>query len=329
MRLKISNLVLDLVLKGLKPELCDELAEMFSPFISNNGHSPNETLDVVPLKVIMGRQARPDLVEFVRQSLKIPLSKFPFTYDIEKETDKTLKRMKRFLGHTEFNALLNGSKCPEDIVFYPLKRSCLIRKRFSAKTTLFVKSRCRKRIKLASIYGATYFTTCTALPMLDGLMMHGVGIKRKGAGCLFLGLSGYGKTTLAELSEPEQVISDDAVILGKKDSSYFMVPTPFGQLSLINQDRRSSPSVRTRLSIGFFLKKDSSVYLEKVSPVESCSFILKNHIHFFRYFSPEVVEKTFYLVTGLCRQIPFYRLHFRKDPSFWSLIEEELSKNQG
>jgi hypothetical protein len=329
MRLNISNLVLDLVVKGIKPELREELDEMFSPFISHNGHSANETLDVIPLKILIGRHARPDLVEFVRQSLKIPLSKFPFTSDLERETDKTLKRMKRFLGHAEFNALLNGLEFPEDITFYPLKRSCLIRRRSSAKATLLVKSGCRKRTKLASIYGATYFTTCTALPPLDGLMMHGVGIKRKGAGCLFLGLSGDGKTTIAGLSDLEDVISDDAVIVEKNELSYFLVPTPFDQLSCSDQNIKISPSGRTKLSIGFFLEKDTKVYLEKVSPVDSCSFILKNHIHFFRYFSPEIVEKTFYLVTGLCRQTPFYRLHFRKDLSFWSLIEEELSKIQG
>lgn len=329
MRLKISNLGLDLVLKGLNPELSEELAEMFSPFISHNGHSPDETLDVIPLKILMGRHARPYLVEFVRQSLKIPLSKFPFTYDLEKETDTILKRVKGFLGHTEFNALLNGSKYPEDIVFYPLKQSCLIRKRSSAKTTLFVKSGCRKRTKLASIFGAVYFTTCTALPPLDGLMMHGVGIKRRGLGCLFLGLSGNGKTTIAGLSDLEKVISDDAVIVEQNESSYFLAPTPFDQLSCSDQNIKASTSGKTKLSIGFFLEKDTEVYLEKVSPVDSCSFILKNHIHFFRYFSPEIVEKAFYLVTGLCRRIPFYRLHFRKDPSFWPLIEEEFSKIQG
>jgi hypothetical protein len=328
MRLNISHLVLDLVLEGLRPELCEELAEIFSPFISNNGHSPNETLDLVPLKSFMGRRARPDLVEFVRQSLKIPLSKFPFTPDLEKETDKTLKRMKGFLGHSEFNTLLNKSKHPEQIVFYPLKRSCLIRKGSSGKSTLFFKSGCLRRTKLASIYGAAYFTTCTALPLFDALMMHGVGIKRKGTGCLFLGLSGYGKTTLAELSGPEQVISDDAVIVEKTGSDYFLVPTPFDQLSFYNRDIRKSPSDRTGLTIGFFLKKDNEAYLEEVSPVDSCSFILKNYIHFFRYFPPEIVERAFYLVTGLCHRIPFYRLHFKKDLSFWSLIEYELSKIQ-
>ena len=329
MRLNISNLVLDLVLDGLKLRLCEEVAEMFSPFISHNGNSPNETLDVVPLKMIMGRQARPDLVEFVRQSLKVPLSKFPFTSDMGRETDKTLKRMKRFLGHAQFNGLLNGSACPEDILFYLLKESCLIRKRSSPKTTLFIRSRCRRRTKVASIYGGAYFTSCMALPLFDGLMMHGVGIKRNGAGCLFLGLSGYGKTTLAELSGPESVISDDAVIVEKKKSSYSLVPTPFDQLSFSDRGRRRSPSGRAWLNMGFFLKKDDEVYLEEISPVDSCSLILKNHIHFFRYFMPELVEKAFNLVTGLCLQIPFYRLHFRKDPSFWPLIEKELSKIQG
>jgi hypothetical protein len=38
------------------------------------------------------------------------------------------------------------------------------------------------------------------------------------------------------------------------------------------------------------------------------------------------------LAADLCRDIPFYRLHFRKDPTFWPLVErvlEENSRNRG
>ena len=77
--------------------------------------------------------------------------------------------------------------------------------------------------------------------------------------------------------------------------------------------------------MGFFLKKSDRVFIERVPPSEAGAVILKNHIHFFRYFPEKILEKAFYLVADLCRQIPFYRLYFRKDATFWIEIEKELS----
>jgi hypothetical protein len=326
LRLHISHLILDMDVSRLEPKLCHELEDVFHPFIMRNGQNPHETLEVVPIKTQIGKSMGPDLEPFISQSLRAPLARFPFAPDLEGDVANQLKRLRSFSKNTNFKAFLNGSNNPENVVFYLSNKGCLIRKSDSATSTLFLKARCKRSVKRASIYGALYFTASLALPLLNGIVMHGIGINRQGAGLLFLGLSGAGKTTLAQLSDPTEVISDDGIIVEHNGGDYFLAPAPFDQLSSLSQSGNISPEHRSRLTMGFFLKKDNRVYLEKVSSLEACPLILKNQIHFFRYFPTHIAKKTFDLVTDLCRKIPFYRLHFTKDPSFWPLVERELSQ---
>ena len=163
-----------------------------------------------------------------------------------------------------------------------------------------------------------------ALPLVNGIMLHGVGVEKEGIGHLFLGLSGCGKSTVARFSPGAGLISDDGIIVQKDGPDYTLAPAPIDQSSSYRGDRMRNFLKRTRLSLGFLLEKDTRVYLDRVLPSDACSIILKNHIHYFRHFPPESAEKTFSLISGLCRRVPFYRLHFRNDPSFWSSIEEEV-----
>ena len=326
LRLHISHLILDMDVSRLGPKLCQELEDLFHPFLMHNGQNPHETLNVVPIQTPIGKSMAPDLKTFVKQSLRAPLARFPFATDLEGDVAYQLKRLRTFSKNADFKAFLNGSHNPEDVVFYLLSKGCLIRKSDSATSTLFLKTRCKRSVKRASIYSALYFTASVALPLLHGIMLHGVGINRRGLGLFFLGLSGAGKTTLAQLSDPTEVISDDGIIVEQAGGDYFLAPAPFDQASSLRQHCNISPEHRSKLTMGLFLKKDKRVYLEKVSSLEACPLILKNQIHFFRFFPPHIAEEAFYFVTDLCRKIPFYRLHFTKDRLFWPLVEKELSQ---
>jgi len=258
--------------------------------------------------------------------LKIPLSKFPFTVDLAKEIDNIFSNIKPFLADARFGALSGNIKNPGDVIIYPLNRDGVILKSSPTNSTLFLKDRYRQMSKVGTICGAVYFMTSIALPMFDSFMLHGVGISRNGSGHLFLGLPGDGKTTLAGFSPPEDVISDDGIIVRRDRSGYYLDPAPLDQSYSFKGGPRIYSSEGRRLIMSFFLERDDKVYLEKINPTDACSIVLKNHIHFFRYFPYNCLKRTFSLITDLCRQVPFYRLHFKKDDSFWSVIEQEREK---
>jgi len=326
LKLNISNLRFHIDLSGLNPRVFRKMASVFSPFISNNGQLPHETLEVVPLRSERNRKEMPGLEALVRKSLQIPLYKFPFPADPEKEIEYSMRDLWTFSGDERYRLFFKELKNPGEMMVYPLSRGCLLRRQQAARSVLFLQAGFFQRPRIESIREATYIATSMALPLVDCVMLHGVGIRRDGIGHLFLGNSGSGKSTLALFSPPEEVISDDGIIVERAGSDYHLAPAPIDQSSSHRSDVRRGLCKRARLSAGFFLQKDSRVYLERVLPSEACSIILKNHIHYFRFFPQEGVEKTFSLISGVCRHVPFYRLHFRKDPSFWPMITEETSR---
>ncbi len=329
MRLNISDFILDMELSGLDMKSREEIYSLFSTFVSHNGNAPHETLEVIQCPPGRKKETCSELEGLIRDSIKIPLAKFPFSTDPDKEINYTLKKIKAFIGHKEFNAFLEGAKDPELITFYIFKKGCLVRRLDSARSALFLKPGCRRRSKIAGIYGAAYFSVSLGLPTVDGIMLHGVGINRKGAGYLFLGTSGAGKTTMARLCGLNQVVTDDGIIVKRNASGFSIAPTPFNQLTPMDNNDMARAVRGHRLVMGLFLKKDAEVYLERISPLEACSLILKNHIHYFRYFPSAIARKAFPLVTDLCREVPFFRLHFRKDAGFWELVESEVQKTFG
>jgi hypothetical protein len=310
----------------LKSKVSEGLIDIFAPFLSPNGYTPHETLDIIPIKKQWRVKINKDLEIFIKDALKVPLSKFPFTVDLAKEIDHIFSKIKPFLADARFRDLPGNVKNPGDVIIYPLDRDGLILKSSPINSTLFLKDRYRQMSKIGTICGAVYFMTSIALPIVDSSMLHGVGIRRNGSGHLFLGLPGDGKTTLAGFSPAEDVISDDGIIVRRDRSGYYLDPAPLDQSYSFKGGSRTYSTEGRRLAMGFFLERDDKVYLEKINPTDACSIILKNHIHFFRYFPYNYVKRTFSLITDLCRHVPFYRLHFKKDDSFWSVIDREREK---
>lgn len=327
LKLNISKLILQLDLSKLGPGLGDAVAEAFSSFMKQNGRSPHESLDLVPLKFRIGkgygRAFEPQLREYIKQ----PLEKFPFSDDVEEEMTRVMKRIRPYLKYPDFRSFLNGTRNNGESFFYPVYKGCVGRSWSPPHSALYFRPGVLLQSKIRAVYEALYLTVSMALPSLGSLMIHGIGIRRKNKGLLFLGVSGTGKTTLGNLSGKGEVISDDAVIVERHSSKYFLSTTPFDQTPFTGDHVTEKQAPSTQLDAGFFLVKDSKVYLERVSPAEACSRILTNYIHFFRYLPARSVEKAFRTVAGMCGRIPFYRLHFRKNPSFWAIVEKEVCEN--
>lgn len=323
--LNISNLRLGVRLYDMRPSLGRELAGAFAGFVRRNGKRPHETLDVLKSETDLKGRPSSDLENFVRESLRATLNRFPCPDDPERQIAHSLEHLKGFYGDSRFRRFLDQTKDPGKISIYSLERGCLLRARKSVGFLLLLKGGYFRRPKAETVCEAIHVAGSMALPLVDGIMLHGVGIQKEGIGHLFLGLSGCGKTTVSRLSPREGVISDDGIIVQRDcPGYYYLTPAPIDQSSSFRGDLKRDFSERTKLSVGFLLEKDDRVYLERVLPSDACSIILKNHIHYFRHFTPESAEKTFSLISGLCRRVPFYRLHFKNDPSFWSVIGQEM-----
>lgn len=330
LELSIGGLKVRVDISPTEGELGHAVADVFSPFVRNGLGEPQETLHVLPAKTrrkggrLSKRGTLSDLESLIKESVRSPLAKFPFASNEEKETKYLLKKTLPFLHEDGFRDFLSQAKSHQQMTLLPFARGILCRREDEPRSTLFLKTWSRKTTKVASIYGSVYFVSAVGLPSIEGLLMHGVGVVEQGSGLLFLGLSGDGKSTLARLSRPRQVVSDDGIIVSRRNRAYELIATPFNQLgkNVLTRDDRGIPLV-----MGIFLRKADRVHIERVPPIEACPLILRNHIHYFRYFSAAVAERAFLLVADLCRDIPFYRLHFRKDPTFWPLLERVLEEN--
>ena len=326
LKLNISGFNLMIDTSAMGSRVYRELSRNLFSFVNPNGDVPDEILDVISLKR-WGMQRDDKWLEgFVKQCLKRPLDKFPFKDDAEKEIESSFKSIKSFLKDKRFRSFLEDRKSPEGMFIYPLGGGCLLRRGQAARSVLFLKTGFSYKLEIASICTAIHISASMGLPIKQSIMLHGTGIRRYGIGYLFLGLPGDGKTTIAQLSPPEGVISDDGIIVEKGVSGFRLAHAPLDQsVSYLGNSNRLI-SIKAWITMGFFLKKGDSNYLERVSPPDASSIILKNHIHYFRYFPPKCVEMSFSLVSDICRSVPFYMLHFKKDSTFWDVIDRETEK---
>lgn len=148
-----------------------------------------------------------------------------------------------------------------------------------------------------------------------GFLLHSAGLEKDGRAYLFFGPSGSGKSTTASLSEGMGLLSDDLVLLYNKGDDLYATTTPFigtlSQMAKIN---------KAYMVASFFrLKKDTEVSAEKLSPPIAAGHIFTS-CPFISYDSP-AGKKLMENVLSAVERVPSYILHFRKDPSFWDLIE--------
>lgn len=159
------------------------------------------------------------------------------------------------------------------------------------------------------------------VPLEDnGIVLHAAGIVRDEEVYIFIGPSRAGKTTVAKLSEGKVILSDDLVLMKKIDNEFMVFPTPDWGDKQIGQ-RENRPH---RINSMFRLIKDKVVYLEEFSPAHSLADIFT-----IPHIETGLIPKDVLLVRflELISAVPYYRLHFLPEPSFWDCIEEKRMKD--
>jgi len=146
--------------------------------------------------------------------------------------------------------------------------------------------------------------------------LHAAATARADQGCLFLGESGAGKSTVASLSQElgAKVVGEDRVMLSQDGTSY----------RLSHVDSAVAPVLRAV----FVLKKGDANGLTPLRPRETCRHLSKSVLEYAvgqQHFGPWV-RQAFHNMAEVARHVPGYVLEFRKSSDFWDVIDAELGK---
>lgn len=146
-------------------------------------------------------------------------------------------------------------------------------------------------------------------------LFHAAGILHKKQVFLFLGVSGAGKSTVSRLSAMlgDKIIHDDHVVLYRGETGRWMV-TDSTYLS------KGFP-----LKALFFLIQDNKDELQIIKSATSATGLFESlKEHGKQVLFGEVLKQAFTLSSDIARDIPGFRLRFRKSPDFWKLIDAEF-----
>jgi len=153
-----------------------------------------------------------------------------------------------------------------------------------------------------------------------GVIVHSCGVARSGTGILFVGESGDGKSTLARMWAEENgvdVLSDDRIILRKKNHYFWMCGTPWhGDANFV------SPR-GVRLESIFFLKRGQENSIEQIEGADPVLHLLT--CSFPPYWDPDGMAFTLDLFTDLAAHVPCQELAFRPDKTAIELVKEITS----
>ena len=168
------------------------------------------------------------------------------------------------------------------------------------------------------IYDIDYFLRSViafGLQQKGGYLLHSAGIVRHGKGHVFFGKSGSGKSTVATISSDNSVLSDDLVGILPADNVVHAFSTPFW-----NPGWKKFPREKCLLGGLYHLVQDNRVYLEPLRISMAISELLASIP-----IVPMDERLCQMLLPNILRTLAHcgvFNLHFRKDDSFWQVIED-------
>ncbi len=151
------------------------------------------------------------------------------------------------------------------------------------------------------------------------VIIHSSGILRNGKGYIFFGPPESGKSTVASLSRKFEVLHDDMNLVSMNAKGIFVQGISFNPRHLEFTDSSGT------MSMIFSLHKNDKVKIERGTQGEFMKMILPEIALPWPLYSDNRKNAFNYLfgcVKKLGKSIPYYRLYFRKDESFWQVIDE-------
>ncbi len=156
------------------------------------------------------------------------------------------------------------------------------------------------------------------LPCFSSLLFHSSGVIRRDRAVLFLAPDEGGKTTVVEHADGMPVLSDDQIILQKKNGNFFAHSTPLGGIT--------SGLCQARVGALFMLKKALEFRIEIIAPSTLVQFLWAEHSNYIFFLPKEIKKRAFELLSHICHHTPAYRMCFTKDRVDWDLIDAAIEK---
>ncbi|MEW6756976.1 MAG: hypothetical protein AB1347_02045 [Acidobacteriota bacterium] len=152
-----------------------------------------------------------------------------------------------------------------------------------------------------------------------GFVLHASGLVRNGRAYLFFGHSGAGKSTVASLSPDCLLLSDDLVLLVRREGTWMAATTPFaGTLPQTHKQAGLYP-----LAALYRLVQAPEDFVQPLSLAEAAGRVLSCCP--FVTDPPARQDRLFPLVEACCRAVPVRALHFTKSRTFWALAAPEAT----
>jgi len=152
------------------------------------------------------------------------------------------------------------------------------------------------------------------------LMIHGAGLRIKSEGCLFLGASGAGKSTVAGYAERKDVLSDDGPVVTRNRGAFTIHASPFSQVDLFDGKARNHHRKEVQLTKLVFLRQANCLDLKRRDKRSALAELLRDHIHGFDFMGSELKTRVFWFCCDLCTSVPAFDLYFQNDDRFLSLF---------
>jgi len=155
-----------------------------------------------------------------------------------------------------------------------------------------------------------------------GFLLHAATVARDNRAYVFTGRSGAGKSTVASLS-PEGTVFTDEISLLRAAPSHTQSPlddrwdaysTPFW-----GEFRAAGSNRRLPLAGVYSLCQAAEDRVERLTLKEAVRTLLPNVL----FFSQEKAhhESLFKLLFDFAKVVPIYRLHFRRQSTFWGVVQ--------
>jgi hypothetical protein len=177
-----------------------------------------------------------------------------------------------------------------------------------------------RNLILGSLHKLLFLFLAMILAEQGKFMLHGAGIRLGSEGCLFLGASGAGKSTVAGQVDRKSLLSDDAPVITQNGRSFVLHASPFSQVNLFDLKAANHHRKETPLTRLVFLRQANHLDLEHRERRSALAELLRGHVHGFDVMDRDLKTRIFRFCCDLCESVPAFDLYFQKNDRFLSLF---------